>query len=192
MSEPSLSQSEFDPYEHIKRLKPGSVLLSKDLVDPNFSETAVLICQHGSEGSYGLVLNRPSHMPISEVFDNPPEWVGDVSRRQRIYIGGPVEPDELQVIQVTNSPVTKSLQIAPEVFLGGYWGDLKDILDLDVKSLRLFLGYSGWAADQLSKEVEASAWEVWDVDVKRLILSPDETWQGGLGSVKQFLNSIKS
>lgn len=190
MPENSLPAGDFDPKEHLGRLKPGAVLLARDMSDPNFNATAVLVCQHGPEGSYGLVLNRPSHMPLSEVFDKPPAWAGDVSRRQRIYIGGPVQPEELQILQVTTVPVPGSYLVAPEVYLGGYWGDLKDILDLDPKTLRLFLGYSGWGADQLAKEVELQAWEVFEVDVKKLLLGPEEAWQGGLGPIKTYLSSL--
>jgi putative transcriptional regulator len=182
---------EFDAAEHLARLKPGVVLLARDMSDPNFNSTVVLICQHGSEGSYGLVLNRPSHMPLSEVFDKPPAWAGDASRRQRIYIGGPVQPEELQILHVTTDPVAGSYPVAPEVHLGGYWGDLKDILDLDPRTLRLFLGYSGWGADQLAREVRMEAWEVWNVDVKRMLLGPEDAWSGGIGQIKTFLATLR-
>ncbi len=191
----SPSDTHFDPREHLARLRPGVLLLARDLNDPNFSSTVVLLCQHGPEGSYGLVLNRPSHMPLSEVFDKPPPWVGEggeggAARRQKIYIGGPVQPEELQILQVTETPVAGSYKVAPEVHLGGYWKDLKDILVIDPKTLRLFLGYSGWGADQLAREVELQAWEVWEVDVKKLLLGPEEAWLGGLGQIKSFLSTL--
>jgi putative transcriptional regulator len=185
------AREEFNAAEHASRLKPGVVLVARDMADPNFNATVVLICQHGAEGSYGLVLNRPSHMPLSEVFDKPPAWAGNATRKQRIYIGGPVQPEELQILQVTSDPVPGSYLVAPEVYLGGYWGDLKDILDLDPKSIRLFLGYSGWGADQLMNEVKMEAWEVWNVDVKRLLLGPEEAWAGGIGQIKSFLSSLR-
>lgn len=191
------SEEAFDPREHVARLKPGVLLLARDLADPNFNSTMVLLCQHGPEGSYGLVLNRPSHMPLSEVFDKPPAWIGseggnDLARRQKMYIGGPVQPEELQILQVTEEPVAGSYKVAAEVYLGGYWNDLKDILSIDPKTLRLFLGYSGWGADQLAREVELKAWEVWDVDVKKLLLGPEEAWVGGMGQIKTFLSGLQA
>ena len=190
MDSEAASDAPIDPEAHVSRLKPGVVLLAHDLADPNFNATAVLICQHGTEGSYGLVLNRPSHMPLSEVFDKPPEWSGDATRKQRIHIGGPVQPEELQILQVTHQPVAGSYLVAPEVYLGGYWGDLKDILSLEPKTVRLFLGYSGWGPDQLAKEVRMQAWEVWNVDVKKLLLGPEDAWAGGIGQIKSFLSSL--
>lgn len=196
MAESGSTNTDFDPKEHVARLKPGVLLLARDLSDPNFNSTIVLLCQHGSEGSYGLVLNRPSHMPLSEVFDKPPAWVGldaggnELTRRQRIHIGGPVQPEELQILQVTQEPVAGSYKVSNEVYLGGYWNDLKDILSIDPKTLRLFLGYSGWGADQLAKEIELNAWEVWSVDVKKLLLGPEEAWLGGMGQIKDFLSTL--
>jgi putative transcriptional regulator len=188
-SEPGHS-APFDAEEHIARLKPGVLLLARDMSDPNFNASAVLVCQHSPDGSYGLVLNRPSHMPLSEVFDKPPAWAGEATRKQRIHIGGPVQPEELQILQVTTSPVPGSYLVAPEVYLGGYWGDLKDILTLDPKSVRLFLGYSGWGSEQLAREVQAQAWEVWNVDVKKLLLGPEEAWLGGIGAMKDYLSTL--
>lgn len=188
------TEKSFDPREHIGRLKPGALLLARDLNDPNFNSTVVLLCQHGTEGSYGLVLNRPSHMPLSEVFDKPPAWVGveggALAKRLKMYIGGPVQPEELQILQVTETPVAGSFKVAPEVYLGGYWSDLKDILALDPRTLRLFLGYSGWGSDQLAHEVELKAWEVWEIDVKKLLLGPEEAWTGGLNQIKSFLATL--
>jgi putative transcriptional regulator len=190
MASESHAETEFDPKDHLERLKPGALLLARDLADPNFNATVVLVCQHGPEGSYGLVLNRPSHMPLSEVFDKPPAWSGETARKQKIFIGGPVQPEELQVLQVTRDPVPGSYGIAPEVYLGGFWNDVKDILDLDPRAVRLFLGYSGWGADQLQREIQGQAWEVWQVDVKKLLLGAEEAWLGGIGRLKSFLSGL--
>jgi putative transcriptional regulator len=160
------------------------------MADPNFNETAVLVCQHGQPGTYGLVLNRPSHMPLAEVFDNPPSSIGDLGRPQRIYMGGPVQPEELQVLQVSDKPAPGSFPVATSVNLGGYWGGLKEILEQNPETIRLFLGYSGWAAGQLAQEVEMGAWEVWNVDLKKLLLGSRESWQGGLGPIRSYLASL--
>ena len=29
------------------------------MLDPNFSRTVVLLCKHGDDGAFGLVVNRP-------------------------------------------------------------------------------------------------------------------------------------
>ena len=178
------------PSDNVAKLKSGAVLLARDMSDPNFQATVVLICQHSAEGSYGLVLNRPSHMPLSEIFDKPMAWAGDVGRRQKVYIGGPVQPEELQILQVTQEPVPGSICVTPEVYLGGDWSEQEGVLDADTQSLRMFLGYSGWGPRQLAQEVEAQAWEIWTLNVKALLLAPESIWQGAPGPLRTFLASL--
>src|SRR5690606_31154149 len=64
------------------------------LDDPNFAQTVTLICEHGSRGALGIVLNKPLTMRLSEVLAQmklPPEApaVGE----QIVLRGGPVHQD---------------------------------------------------------------------------------------------------
>jgi len=174
---PEAREIGFDFEEHKARLGPGSILVARDLDDPNFSSTAVLLCQFGSEGSYGLVLNRPSHMPLKEVFEEIPDMEFTQDKTRRIYIGGPVQPGDLQIIQIDHR-APGSMVLGDNVFLGGTWNDLDSILSQDQTNIRLFLGYSGWGGGQLEEEVKAGAWSVWKVDLRKLLLSREEDWFG--------------
>ncbi len=190
MSKSHRTPGESQPSDNVGKLKSGALLLARDMSDPNFQAAAVLICQHGNEGSYGLVLNRPSHMPLSEIFDKPMVWAGDIGRKQKVYIGGPVQPEELQILQVTEEPVPGSICVSPSVYLGGDWSEQEGVLDADTQALRMFLGYSGWGSGQLAQEVELKAWEIWTIDVKRLLLAPESIWQGGPAPLRTFLASL--
>jgi len=171
----------------LKRCKSGCVLLARDtLKDPNFDNTVVLICVHNTDGAYGLVVNRPSHMPLSELFDG----FSDRDRKRTIFIGGPVRQEALQIVQVTDTPVPNALQIAPRVFQGGDWADVNTLLATDDRSSRLFLGYSGWSPGQLEFEIMAGAWEVFDLDVERMLIEPEQSLMGDAEGVERFLRSI--
>ena len=38
----------------------GKVLLAEPfMLDPNFKRAAVLVCEHGEEGSIGFIMNKP-------------------------------------------------------------------------------------------------------------------------------------
>src|SRR5450631_184593 len=138
------SRPDFNPEIHKQQLAPGIILAARDLLsDPNFDSTLVLLCQYGAEGAYGLVLNRPSHMPLNELFEHPPEISANQTRK--VYVGGPVQAEELQILQVGVEVAAGSHPIAPGVHLGGAWEALEDVLSQSPKNLRLFLGYSGWA-----------------------------------------------
>ncbi len=188
------AETEFNPQEHISRLGAGSVLVARDLADPNFTSTVVLLCQHGEEGSYGLVLNRPAHMPFSEVFENFSELLdvpGGLGQALEIHIGGPVQGEELQVLQVTDIPAEGALEVVPGVFLGGKWDNLRDLLNNKDSGIRLFLGYSGWGAEQLAYEISMKAWEVWQVDVAKVLSGPHTALMGDASQIKSFLMALQ-
>jgi len=176
--------------EHLRRLSEGAVLLARDaLQDPNFMAAVVLICIYGKDsGAYGLVLNRPSHMPLSEIFDG----FSKMNEPCKVYIGGPVQQDELQIIQITDDPVADSHRIAPRIFLGGKWDNIDQALMLDADSIRLFLGYSGWAPSQLEAEIKAGAWDVFDrIDLEKLLSNTDRTIAADVKSIAAYLETIR-
>ena len=39
-------------------LAPVLLVSMPQLSDPNFHQTVILLCEHGEEGAFGLVLNR--------------------------------------------------------------------------------------------------------------------------------------
>ncbi len=183
----SRGETPFSAEEHLERLGSGSILIARGLEDPNFNSTILLVCHHDEEGSYGLVLNRPSHMPLSEVFSGV---MLEEHKTRRIFIGGPVQPEELQILQITSGPVDGSFQVARHVFLGGHWNDLSEILKADARKVRLFLGYSGWASGQLAQEVRLGAWEVFTVDLERLLGGAEDPWTHGLPAFREILPTM--
>ena len=66
----------------------GKLLVAApSLVDPNFRQTVLLMLEHGSEGALGVVLNRPSELPVKGTID---EWATVVSKPSVVFVGGPV------------------------------------------------------------------------------------------------------
>jgi putative transcriptional regulator len=168
-------------------LDNGVVLLARDILqDPNFIATVVLICIYSKDGgAYGLVLNRLSHMPLSEIFD------GYNQQHREVYIGGPVQQDEIQIVQLTSTPVKDSHPIAEGVYLGGKWEDIDQLLSLDPRTTRLFLGYSGWGPGQIEGELEQGAWDVYRVDLRKLLMDTDWSAFIDLKNIAEYLESIK-
>jgi len=174
----------------IKKLKDGCLLLAgEELQDPNFTATLVLICVHNADGAFGLVLNRPSHMPLAEVFDVD---IAQKLEKRTIYIGGPVQQEALQILQITDTPVENTHAVADNIHLGGQWNDLQDILSADQSNTRLFLGYSGWGSGQLEAEISVGAWEVFNTDLQKVLTGPEEKLIGSVESIRSYLLSLSS
>ena len=172
--------------DHLSRLTSGVVLLAREVLkDPNFEATVVLICVYSKEGAYGLVVNRIAHMPLSEIFDGQTG-----SRSKEILIGGPVQQEELQILQVTTTPADGAYQIAPEIYMGGKWDDFSSAMESNSSEIRFFLGYSGWGPSQLESEIQLGAWDVFTVDIKKLLRHCHQLVGADTAAITSFLQSI--
>ena len=166
-------------------LRDGTILLSTEaLVDPTFSVTVILVCTHNNDGTFGLVINRPSHMPLIEVFESIPE---QFNKKRTMYIGGPVDQESLHLIQLTDTGVKGSYGVAENVFLGGEWDSIEEILTTSQSDTRLFLGYSGWEAGQLEEEIREGSWEVFRVDLESFLREWKEPLFNDVASIRNYL-----
>src|SRR5258707_15295732 len=48
-------------------LAPGLLIAVPQMEDPNFSRSVVLLIEHSDAGAMGIVFNRPSEVPLSEI-----------------------------------------------------------------------------------------------------------------------------
>jgi putative transcriptional regulator len=185
------SENEIDPAikEKITNLENGTVLLATDVLqDPNFISSVVLICLYSKEnGAYGLILNKPSHMPPCEICDS----LSDIKDPREIFIGGPVQQDVIQVISISDTPIDNSYQLASNVYLGGKWQDVNEIFFLPKENHKIYLGYSGWAPGQLEKEIEWGAWDVYKVNIEKLLRNIPKISIKDTKKIASFLEEIK-
>lgn len=142
------------------KLEPaiGRVLVSKPFLDdPYFKRTVILLCDHNEEGSFGFVLNKYVDMDLSDIqLDIPGKEI-------KLAIGGPVENRNVYYIHRHNDLLTDSIHIVDDIYLGGDFEDLKEVLsdpEFDPKTVRFFIGYSGWGENQLDDELKADSWFV--------------------------------
>jgi putative transcriptional regulator len=80
----------------------GHLLISgASLIDPNFRRTVVLIGHHDEEGAVGVVLNRETEVPVA---DAVPALASLVPPGERLFLGGPVQPQAAVVLQTSSIP----------------------------------------------------------------------------------------
>lgn len=129
------------------------LVASPRLVDPNFARAVVALLNHDEKGAMGLVINRPTEIPVAE---HLPDWVVDrLVPPAVVFYGGPVE-------QAVAIGLRESYHDASEeVFASGVsMIDLSDEEGGESSSggLRVFAGYAGWGPGQLEDEVEEESW----------------------------------
>lgn len=138
--------------------KMGSVLISEPfLSDDYFTRSVIILCEHNKKGAFGFVLNNYIESSAEEIF---PEFEGiDV----RISIGGPVDHKSLFYIHSLKEKLANSFKIRDDLYLGGDFEQLKEIINKDpsqINNIRFFIGYSGWGQDQLKDELDEKSWLV--------------------------------
>ncbi len=157
-------------------LAAGALLVAEPpMADPNFKRSVILLCEHTDEGSFGLVLNKPSPMQLSEVSGlKLPEGL-------QLGVGGPVQPDTLHFLHPFGEEIEGALKVAEDIWWGG---DLESLLEgvesqrLDARQARFFLGYSGWGAEQLRDEIDEGGWIVLSAtDSLVFAEGDDELWR---------------
>jgi putative transcriptional regulator len=142
-------------------LEPGKLLVATPaLVDPNFRQTVVLLLDSDEDGAVGVVLNRPSPVPVEEVL---PGWAEVLAGPHVLFQGGPVSTDS--ALAVAGVAATTGEDPVGFRRLFGQTG----IVDLDtptelmtpaITTMRIFAGYAGWGSGQLEVEIEEGSWYV--------------------------------
>jgi putative transcriptional regulator len=170
-------------------LKAKLLVATPMLGDPNFDRTVVWLLEHGEEGALGVVLNRPSDLPVA---DPLPSWADHTEPLSVVFLGGPVS---------TNSVIglARLSGDGPD----GAWEQVLGtvgVLDLTadplllapaLTGLRCFAGYAGWGPDQLETEIEEGAWFVLDADpADPFTDAPEALWRSVLARQRNELARV--
>jgi putative transcriptional regulator len=159
-------------------LKPGTLLYAMPgLPDSNFSKTVVLLLQHDSNGSLGVVLNRPTKLGVDEALDLK---AGTSGIDLDVFWGGPVQPEAVLSLVRSRLPDSKARTIVRDVYLTQDLEEVKGVLGGRDGRLRarIFTGYAGWAPDQLAGEVRGRSWVLEPADAATVFSSePSRMWE---------------
>ncbi len=159
-----------------KDIKNGEILLAEPfMADPNFKRAAVLLCEHGEEGSVGFIMNKPLNMRIDELIEDFPEFDSEV------LFGGPVQTDTIHYIHNMGELLEGSIKVVDGVFWGGDFEKLKFLIDSQLvqpENIRFFVGYAGWSEGQLKDEMVYGSWVTAEMDANYLFkITPSDLWQ---------------
>lgn len=156
----------------------GKLLIATpELADPNFFRTVSLIIHHDAEGAAGVILNRPSNTPLSEIWDDlEPQGVG----KQAIHLGGPCESP---LMAVHSSLALAERSIFTGVYLSFSRDNLRELVLQTKHPVKVFSGHAGWGPGQLEAEMEQGGWLTFPTDTDDLFETPEELWKIACGKV---------
>jgi putative transcriptional regulator len=171
-------------------LRGRLLVATPPLVDPNFDRSVVLLLEHGEDGALGIILNRPTDASLISVL---PDWHEYASAPSVVFSGGPVAPEA--VIALARGGYDAAIGWVPVLGEVGTVDVGRDPADLEfaLESMRVFVGYAGWAPGQLEVELEQDAWFVVTTRAEDPFSSdPESLWHDVLrrqrGRVAMFAN----
>ncbi len=158
-------------------LSKGKFLVaSRDLRDPRFSETVVLLIDYDWQGAMGLVINRPTELKLSRLL---PEIEELKQRTDTVYFGGPVALSQVLLLIRSGSQPEESRRVFEDIYVSSS----RAVLERMVKNadggarFRVYAGYAGWAPGQLDREVSRGDWHVLQADAETVFdKAPSEIW----------------
>jgi putative transcriptional regulator len=177
-------------------LAPGLLVSMPHLADPNFTRAVVLMIEHDDDGSFGLIVNQPTEMPVAALLEELEiPWKGDPG--VTAWTGGPVMPtsgwvlhEPIDALAARSTDLQRGLaegatvEVAPGLALSTSPETLATIAASPPPRIRFLLGYSGWGPGQLAEEVARGSWLHADADASLIFETPaEEMWARALGSI---------
>ncbi|MBP6563062.1 MAG: YqgE/AlgH family protein [Neisseriaceae bacterium] len=149
------------------------------MTDLFFKDSVVYLCEHSEQGAMGLLINKPSPIMLTQLFDQvktstPVQFQNDLA-----YFGGPLHPDRGFLLHTPVGKWQTSLRVSDEIALT----TSKDILtrfneaESGMKMMAT-LGYSGWQAGQLEQELANNDWLIVPADAHIMFDVPSEERYG--------------
>lgn len=166
------------------------------LVDFSFTQSLIYICAHNDEGSMGVVVNRPitdinlgivlTQMKISVKTENINNFL--------VYLGGPVQTERGFIIHRPNNAWQSTLVTSDELAITSSQDILQSMAEgTGPDDAMVILGYSGWGAGQLEKEIADNYWLTVPADPKVLFETPyDMRWQMAIHTLGIDSSSLSS
>lgn len=147
------------------------------LEDFNFSKAVVYLYEHTTEGALGMIINKPSQINLGSVLEHLDIRVihSKISTRP-VLMGGPVGQEHGFILFERQ---TETTQNGTEISVSASKEMLRDIAKGEGPDhFVVTLGYSGWDAGQLEKEIASNDWLIVPFDHKVLFETPlEKRWE---------------
>ena len=165
------------PRDSPDEISKGRFLVANDHLNGSyFQQSVILLIEHGPGGAMGVVVNRPTAVPLARLL---PKLEALQKRDDRALVGGPVEPRAVMILFRAKDPPPNSRHVFADIHASGNLDTLKQIVEANDEhtSFRVYVGHSGWAPRQLEGEVLRGSWAVVDADADAVFeMDPPAIW----------------
>lgn len=163
-------------------LKAGKFLVARGAMrDPNFSGTVIYLLRYDLLGTLGVVVNRPTDIRLSDALPHI-DWLK--SSDSILMWGGPVERTKLIILALSKEPIEGAEHVQGNLYVGWDINKFRDFFQSsagEIKAVRAYGGYAGWAPGQLAAEVERGGWRVVDAPAEEIFRDTTRLWYRLIG-----------
>ncbi len=167
------------PHPPLHKLAGKLLLADPSLRDGTFHKAVILLGEQSSEeGAFGLILNQPTGQTVGNLLqDENFATLANVA----VHHGGPVSREHLTfaAFWAKNGTFDFAIRISAE--------EAAAYVKLPGTIVRAFVGYSGWAKDQLEGEMDRESWVTFPPDPQLLTEVHDITlWKKLMSSISPY------
>lgn len=151
------------------------LVATRQIRDPRFMETVILLLKYDREGAIGLIINKPTEMKVSAVL---PNIEGLAQRADLLHIGGPVGMQQLFVLVRGQKQPEESNHVFEDVYVTTSSDTLQTLArNRHGEKFKVYAGYAGWAPGQLDQEIAKGGWHVAGADASAVFdRAPADLW----------------
>ena len=153
---------------HTRLARGKFIVANRSLHDPTFFETVVLLVDYDDNGALGVVVNRPTDVPLTAAL---PEVKELRKRADLIFLGGPVARDRMVLLVRATAAPPQSVLVFDKVYATGSLSALRRSIGRG-EAVRAYAGYAGWGPGQLDAEVAHGDWLIGPADGKAIFEDP--------------------
>lgn len=145
----------------VGRPAKGKLLVaSRQIGDANFGRTVILLVAYEEGGgAMGVIVNRPTPIPLAKIL---PQFEALAERGDQVWLGGPVLPTSLMVLQRSAKPPGDAEAVFDDVYMLTSRDAVEGLLGSKKRSgqFRAYAGHAGWGPGQLENEIARGDWLV--------------------------------
>jgi len=155
--------------------------------DPRFERSVILVCAHDGQHAMGIAVNRPVEgLTVPDLLERLEIKTSDDLDEDPVLLGGPVEMERGFVLHTDDYHAEHSLEIDTGLTLT----TTREVLEAmglggaHPRRALLALGYAGWGAGQLEREIRENVWLTVAAD-EGLVFDDDydAKWSRALGKL---------
>lgn len=164
-------------------LAKGVFLVASPDMEPGlYHRSVILVCEHTTAGSFGLVVNKPfptdlpAELSAIEELHNP---------KIQYRLGGRMQQNQMMLLHTSQQNKDQTLNVTQDIYLGGDLNFLQESLSSkESPEILLCFGYTGWISTELDQELASGFWYTAPAS-KELIfdVAPEKIWQTALSTM---------